>query len=137
MRKVARLSPTARAAGCRSSTKGRNPGARQSVGLVYARHAKRRRDTPRDGETRQETARHAMNVFLQVAVAQAAIAVSVFNLITYLWLGVTVLLNGNRSSLVSWVGGVELLCAALFFLCHGALVGTGAPAGPSPSDFWW
>ena len=78
-----------------------------------------------------------MNIFIQIVVAQAAIAVSVFNLITYLWLGLTVLLNGNRASLVTWVGGVGLLGAALFFLCHGALVGAGVPAGPSPSDFWW
>ena len=37
-----------------------------------------------------------MSAFLQVAVAQAAIAISVFNLMIYLWLGLTVLLNGNR-----------------------------------------
>ena len=78
-----------------------------------------------------------MSAFLQVAVAQAAIAISVFNLMIYLWLGLTVLLNGNRQSRVTWVGGVGLLAAALFFLCHGALVGAGVPAGPAPVDIWW
>jgi len=78
-----------------------------------------------------------MGLFVQIAVAQAAIAVSVFSLITYLWLGLTVLLNGNRASLVTWVGGTGLLLAALFFLCHGALVGAGVPIGPSPTDVWW
>jgi hypothetical protein len=78
-----------------------------------------------------------MGLIVQVAVAQAAIAVSVFSLITYLWLGLTVLLNGNRASLVTWVGSMGLLLAALFFLCHGALVGAGVPSGPSPTDFWW
>jgi anti-sigma regulatory factor (Ser/Thr protein kinase) len=78
-----------------------------------------------------------MSGFLQAAVAQAAIAISVFNLMTYLWLGLTVLLNGNRQSRVTWVGGIGLLAAALFFLCHGALVGAGVPAGPSPVDIWW
>ncbi len=78
-----------------------------------------------------------MGLFVQVAVAQAAIAVSVFSLITYLWLGLTVLLNGNRASPVTWVGGMGLLLAALFFLCHGALVGAGVPNGPSPTDVWW
>ena len=68
-----------------------------------------------------------MSAFLQVAVAQAAIAISVFNLMIYLWLGLTVLLNGNRQSRVTWVGGIGLLAAALFFLCHGALVGAGVP----------
>jgi hypothetical protein len=78
-----------------------------------------------------------MTAFFQVAVAQAAIAISVFNLMIYLWLGLTVLLNGNRQSRVTWVGGVGLLAAALFFLSHGALVGAGVPAGPSPVDVWW
>jgi anti-sigma regulatory factor (Ser/Thr protein kinase) len=78
-----------------------------------------------------------MSALLQAAIAQAAIAVSVFNLMIYLWLGLTVLLNGNRQSRVTWVGGIGLLAAALFFLCHGALVGAGVPAGPSPVDIWW
>jgi signal transduction histidine kinase len=74
---------------------------------------------------------------LQGALAQIAIALSVFSLITYLWLGLTVLLIGNRSSTITWVGGLGLLMAALFFLCHGALVGAGVPPGGSPTDFWW
>jgi hypothetical protein len=78
-----------------------------------------------------------MSAVLQVAVAQAAIAISVFNLMIYLWLGMTVLLNGARQSRVTWIGGIGLLAAALFFLCHGALVGSGLPEGPSPVDFWW
>src|SRR5215469_18447515 len=73
----------------------------------------------------------------QTALAQMTIALSVFNLITYLWLGLTVLLIGNRSSAVTWTGGLGLLMAALFFLCHGALVGAGVPSGSSPTDFWW
>lgn len=79
----------------------------------------------------------SMGAFLQALVAQAAIAVSVFSLITYLWLGMTVLLNGNRASRVTWIGGAGLLLAGVFFLCHGALVGAGVPSGPSPTDVWW
>jgi signal transduction histidine kinase len=78
-----------------------------------------------------------MDRALQPALAQTAIALSVFSLITYLWLGLTVLLIGNRGSRVTWIGGVGLLLAALFFLCHGELVDAGIPAGTSPSDFWW
>ena len=78
-----------------------------------------------------------MEYLLQPALAQLAIALSVFSLITYLWLGLTVLLIGNRTSHVTWIGGIGLLTAAVFFLCHGALVGAGVPVGPSASDFWW
>ncbi|MGZ3679007.1 MAG: ATP-binding protein [Ktedonobacterales bacterium] len=78
-----------------------------------------------------------MDGILQPMVAQLAIGLSVFSLITYLWLGLTVLLIGNRHSAVTWVGGIGLLMAALFFLCHGALVGAGIVTGPSPTDFWW
>jgi hypothetical protein len=74
---------------------------------------------------------------VQVAVANAAIALSAFSLITYLWLGLTVLLLGNRHALATWVGGVGLLVASIFFLCHGALVGQGATRGASPADVWW
>lgn len=78
-----------------------------------------------------------MQSVLQLALAEAAIALSVFSLITYLWLGLMVLLLGDRRNLVTWVGGVGLLLGALFFLSHGALVGAGVPGGPSPSDLWW
>ncbi len=78
-----------------------------------------------------------MSEFLQPLLAGSAIALSVFSLMIYLWLGLTVLLMGDRRSEVTWVGGVGLLLAALFFLCHGAMVGAGVPAGASATDFWW
>lgn len=78
-----------------------------------------------------------MDFVLQPALAQLAIAFSVFSLITFLWLGLTVLLIGNRSSSVTWMGSVGLLLGALFFLCHGALVGAGVPVGATATDFWW
>ncbi|HET8908977.1 MAG TPA: ATP-binding protein [Ktedonobacterales bacterium] len=78
-----------------------------------------------------------METLLQAGLAQIAIALSVFNLITFLWLGLMVLLLGDRRNMITWVGGVGLLLAALFFLCHGALVGAGVPVGDSPSDVWW
>jgi signal transduction histidine kinase len=78
-----------------------------------------------------------MEHIVQPALALLAIALSVFSLITFLWLGVTVLLIGNRRSAVTWVGGLGLLLGAMFFLCHGAMVGAGVPLGASPTDFWW
>jgi signal transduction histidine kinase len=78
-----------------------------------------------------------MDTLLQAGLAQVAIALSAFNLITFLWFGLMVLFLGDRRSLITWVGGIGLLLAALFFLCHGALVGAGLPEGDSPSDVWW
>jgi hypothetical protein len=74
---------------------------------------------------------------LQGVLATTAIALSAFSLITYLWLGLTVLLLGNRRARVTLVGGTGLLLAALFFLCHGALVGAGTTAGAGLIDVWW
>ncbi|HEV2237439.1 MAG TPA: ATP-binding protein [Ktedonobacterales bacterium] len=76
-------------------------------------------------------------VGLQVVLATFAIFLSVFSLITYLWLGLTVLLLGNRRARVTWEGGLGLLIAAVFFLCHGALVGAGVAPSGTPADFWW
>ncbi|HEX6541473.1 MAG TPA: ATP-binding protein [Ktedonobacterales bacterium] len=78
-----------------------------------------------------------MDTFLQAGLAQVTIALSAFNLITFLWLGLMVLLLGDRRNLITWVGGLGLLLAALFFLCHGALAGAGVPEGASASDVWW
>jgi len=75
---------------------------------------------------------------LQSALALAAIALSVFSLITYLWLGVTTLLMSERRSLVTWIGGLGLILGALFFLCHGALVSAGTSrTAPASTDLWW
>ena len=81
---------------------------------------------------------------LQPALAELAIALSVFSLITYLWLGLTILLAGDRRNMVTWASGVGLLLGALFFLSHGALVAerpiAGAASGSggsSTADFWW
>jgi hypothetical protein len=76
-------------------------------------------------------------VGVQVVLATFAIFLSVFSLITYLWLGLTVLLLGNRRARVTWEGGLGLLIAAVFFLCHGALVGAGVAPSGTPADFWW
>jgi signal transduction histidine kinase len=76
-------------------------------------------------------------VGLQVVLATFAIFLSAFSLITYLWLGLTVLLLGNRHARVTWEGGLGLLIAALFFLCHGALVGAGVAPANTPADYWW
>jgi hypothetical protein len=83
-----------------------------------------------------------VEAFLQPFLAELAIALSVFSLIIYLWLGLTILLAGDRRNRVTWASGVGLLLGALFFLSHGALVAerpiADMGAGGSPTaDFWW
>lgn len=51
-----------------------------------------------------------------------ALALSIFNLITFLWLAFTVWLNGDRQSVIARVGFIGLSLAALFFFIHGSLI---------------
>ncbi len=51
-----------------------------------------------------------------------ALALSIFNLITFLWLAFTVWLNGDRQSVIARVGFVGLSLAALFFFIHASLI---------------
>ncbi len=51
-----------------------------------------------------------------------ALALSIFNLIAFLWLALTVWLNGNRSSTIARVGVIGLGLAALFFFLHALLI---------------
>ena len=67
------------------------------------------------------------------------VALSIFNLIAFLWLAFTVWLNGNRGSLIARVGVVGLGLSALFFFLHallisGPIVQTGGVVSP---DFLW
>ena len=53
-----------------------------------------------------------------------ALALSIFNLVSFLWLACTVWLNGNRTSLIARVGAVGLGLSALFFFIHTLLIST-------------
>jgi len=50
------------------------------------------------------------------------LALSIFNLIAFLWLAFTVWLNGNRGSSIARVGVTGLGLAALFFFLHALLI---------------
>src|SRR5258708_16510698 len=50
------------------------------------------------------------------------LALSIFNLIAFLWLAFTVWLNGDRRSLIARVGVVGLSLSALFFFIHALLI---------------
>jgi len=66
----------------------------------------------------------------------AVLAVSSYNTIVLLWLGLTILLNAERRHWGIWLAGGGLLIGAAFFLSHSAILGFGLYGGPAV-DFWW
>ncbi len=50
-------------------------------------------------------------------------ALSLFNMILLLWLGLTVLLNSKKRSWGIWLAGGSLLLSGSFFICHTAIIG--------------
>src|SRR5260221_8981083 len=56
--------------------------------------------------------------FLQTLV----LALSTFNLVTFLWLALTVLLNGDRRAFITRLGVVGLSFSALFFFIYALLM---------------
>ncbi|MBK8986796.1 MAG: hypothetical protein IPM39_12105 [Chloroflexi bacterium] len=74
------------------------------------------------------------NLFLNWAI----IAISFFNAILLLWLGVTVLLNSDRRTLGVWAASGWLLLGAAFFVSHTAIIGRGViTLGWASTIFWW
>ena len=69
----------------------------------------------------------------------AALALSIFNLITFLWLAFTVWLNGDRQSVIARVGFVGLSFAALFFFIQASLIRGpfNQTANLALTDFLW
>src|SRR5512137_316203 len=60
--------------------------------------------------------------WIDVGIFIGAQAVSLFNTVLLLWLGLTVLLTGNRRKPATIAGGVGLLLGALFFMGHTLLI---------------
>lgn len=60
-------------------------------------------------------------------VQMIVLALSIFNIITFLWLTFTVWLNGNRESMIARVGIVGLGLSALFFYLHALLISDPQP----------
>ena len=48
---------------------------------------------------------------------------SIFNTVAFVWLGLTVLLNAQQRKPVTWITGLGLLLAGLFFAIHSTFVG--------------
>ncbi len=67
----------------------------------------------------------------------AILAVSLFNTILTLWLGLTILLNAERRVWGIWVAGGGVLGAGLFFVSHSFIVGEGFNLFSQQVDLWW
>lgn len=67
----------------------------------------------------------------------AVLTISFFNTVSLLWLGLMVLLAGNRRAVGTWVTGGGLLAGALFFTSHTAILGRGLGHTSLGMDFWW
>src|SRR3989440_6289200 len=67
------------------------------------------------------------------------VALSIFNLVTFLWLAVTVWLNGDRHASIARLGVVGLVFSALFFFIHALLVFSPLKqaSGLVTLDFLW
>jgi signal transduction histidine kinase len=70
-----------------------------------------------------------------------ALAISIFNFVAFLWLALTVWLNGDHHAWITRLGVVGLSLSALFFFIHAVLISTPLlPAGTTGLtmlDFLW
>lgn len=68
----------------------------------------------------------------------AVIAVSLFNTILLIWLGLTVLLNADRRDWGIWLASGGLLLGGAFFVSHTAILGVGLlQLSWRSMIFWW
>lgn len=67
----------------------------------------------------------------------AVLAVSFYNTISLLWLGMTVLLNGDRRSVGTWISGGGLVLGGILFISHSVILGRGLASSSLGMDFWW
>lgn len=67
----------------------------------------------------------------------AVLAVSLFNAMLLLWLGLVVALNADRQSRGIWLAGGGLLCGGIFFLIHTAIIGQGLRRVTGDLDLLW
>lgn len=65
------------------------------------------------------------------------LAVSLFNTMLLLWLGIVVLLSAERRTGGIWLAGGGLLCGGVFFLTHTAIIARGLRAVTFDLDVLW
>ncbi|OQY89225.1 MAG: hypothetical protein B6D41_10555 [Chloroflexi bacterium UTCFX4] len=66
-----------------------------------------------------------------------ALAISLFNTMALLWLGLVVLLSAERKSWGIWLAGGGLLLSGVFFLTHTAIIARGLRAATFDLDVLW
>jgi signal transduction histidine kinase len=83
----------------------------------------------------------SLRLFLNssILLQTIALALSIFNLVAFLWLACTVWLSGNRRSLIARVGVVGLTLSAFFFFIHSLLISGSVVSGAGlvSADFLW
>jgi signal transduction histidine kinase len=67
----------------------------------------------------------------------ALLAISLFNALLLLWLGLTVFLTAERRVWGIWLSSAGLLLGALFFIIHSVIIGQGVSVITAELDFWW
>ena len=68
------------------------------------------------------------------------LALSIFDTVSFIWLALTVWLNGDRQTAIARLGVVGLGFSALFFFIHALLISSllsPTKASLIPLDFWW
>lgn len=80
-------------------------------------------------------------IYLQPAylLQSIVLALSIFNLVAFLWLACTVWLNGDRRAGITRLGVIGLGLSALFFFIHALLIATPFASSPGlvSQDFLW
>jgi two-component sensor histidine kinase len=83
----------------------------------------------------------SLHTFLEPAylLQTIVLALSIFNLVSFLWLAMTVWLNGDRKSGIARLGVVGLGLSALFFFIHALLVSSPLTqsSGLVTPEFLW
>ena len=65
------------------------------------------------------------------------LALSLFNCVVLLWLGLTVMLNAERRALGVWLIGGAAFLGCLFFAAHTAILSMASQTISSSVNFWW
>jgi signal transduction histidine kinase len=78
-----------------------------------------------------------MTLDLLYVLDWAIIALSFFNTIVFVWLGLTVLLNAERRHAGTWAAGGGLILGGLFFAGHTSVVGHDITSFGPDVEFWW
>ncbi len=63
------------------------------------------------------------------------LALSIFNLVSFLWLAATVWLNGDRRTSIARLGVVGLGCSAFFFSIHALIIAGSLVQSPNGVHF--